>query len=182
MLIVFWSLLIFLAMTVAAALSFFRLSSIKLKTSVGAIVGVVQAGISIAVLTRIVRNPTHTAMAIAYVLGLVLGLFLGLIVSDRLSRSMYSTCITFKKDSRKMEKLLKDQGFKVSCCYDSKMVGELHIIRMVTRKRHLAKIKELVNHYDQHAFVISCPLASSSQGYGQAMAGRVLLLNKIRSD
>lgn len=182
MLIVFWSVLIFLAMTAAAAPSFLRLSSIKLKRAAWAIVGAIQAGISIAVLTRIVLNPTHTAMVIAYVLGLVLGLFLGLIVSDRLSRTMYSTCITFKKDSQKMQKLLQDLGFKVSRYHGSRTVGKLNILRMVTRKKHLGKIKALVNNYDQHAFVISHPLASSSQGYGQAVAGRVLLLNKNRSD
>jgi len=181
---VLWSVLIFTAMVFLVSMGTLRLvTTVKGKKIISAAVGFLEAALSITVITKIIQNATNTAVVLSYAAGFALGLYIGMVISDKLSKDIYSTNIISKGCSKQMEKLLRDGGFGVTCYNGSGREGDLNILNIISKKEHLPKLKQLVNQVDGKAFIISHALSDSKGGFGDLKnSRRVLLLNNSRSD
>ncbi|MGM0365685.1 MAG: DUF5698 domain-containing protein [Actinomycetota bacterium] len=182
--ILLWSILIFTAMVILVSMGTFRLvTTVKGKKIISATIWFLEAALSITVVAKIIQNATNTAMVLSYAAGFALGLYIGMLISDKLSRDIYSTNIISKSFSAQIEESLRDGGFGVTCYNGSGREGDLKILNLISKKEHLLRIKQLVNHIDESSFIISHTLSDSKDGFGDLHKSRkVLLLNNSRSD
>ncbi|MCG9479952.1 MAG: DUF5698 domain-containing protein [Actinomycetia bacterium] len=180
--IAIWTISIFLAMVFLVSMGTLRLvTTVKGKKAVSAIIGFLEAALSITVVAKIIQNASNTIMVLSYAVGFAIGLFLGMVISEKLSRDIYSTNI-MSRESREIGQLLRENGFGVTCYNDSGREGNLRILNIISKREHLLKLKQLTGSMDQKAFIISHTLSESRGGFGNLRSRDILLLNNGRSD
>jgi len=180
--IIIWTILIFIAMVFLVSMGTLRLvTTVKGKKAVSAIIGFLEAALSITVVTKIIQNASNTVMVLSYAAGFALGLYLGMVISEKISKDIFSTNI-ISKHNADIELVLRENGFGVTCYNGSGREGELKILNIISKKEHLIKLKQLAGSIDQKAFIISHTLSESKGGFGNLKNNNILLLNNHRSD
>ncbi len=163
--VILGAILIFLAMVFMASISTSRLIALKLKKKVWGAVSFLQIALFVLVITMIMRDPANTFMVLSYVIASGSGIIAGLVISDKLSARIYSTYI-ITKESRAMEQLFKEVGFKVNCYNGLKREKGFNILKLVSAKKKLSRISRIAKNIDQNAYVVNHNLSHPQKGIG----------------
>jgi len=101
--ILLWSILIFIGMLVVISFGTIRLVlSVKGSRVLAPILGFLEATIFITVIAKVIQNVTNYYMVLAYGIGFAVGIYVGIVISDRISRDLFSSNIISKKYSNEI--------------------------------------------------------------------------------
>ncbi len=164
--IVFWSLIIFVARIVDVSLGTIRVNMIiRRKKTLAAVIGFFEVAIFISIIVRIIQEVDSIYGILSYAAGFAVGTIIGIMISEKLSRDLFSTNIISKEHSEGIKELLKDEGYGITCYKGSGINGEVEVINVVCSNSNLKRLNKLVYIKDPGAFMASYMLDKTRGGF-----------------
>ena len=164
--IVFWSLIIFVARIVDVSLGTIRVNMIiRRKKTLAAVIGFFEVVIFISIIVRIIQEVDSIYGILSYAAGFAVGTIIGIMISEKLSRDLFSTNIISKEHSEGIKELLKDEGYGITCYKGSGINGEVEVINVVCSNSNLKRLNKLVYIKDPGAFMASYMLDKTRGGF-----------------
>jgi uncharacterized protein YebE (UPF0316 family) len=140
---------------------------------VGFFEGVVAITVAITVVSNAVKQGINIFLIASYGAGFALGLFIGMIISNKISRDIFSVNIISTKYSDEIEKILRANGFGLTCYTGSGKDGEIKMLHAICKKSDLQKLHDLAQAIDPEAIVASHTLEGMRGGFFYDIKSRI---------
>jgi len=119
---------------------------------VAPILGFFEILIWLIAITRIMQNLDNFVTYIAYALGFAVGNYVGLLIEEKLAIGTQLIRIITVVDASCLINNLREKGFGVTTVEAEGKNGSVHVILVITRRKSLQKVIDLVNHFNPKAF------------------------------
>ncbi|MCJ7665242.1 MAG: DUF5698 domain-containing protein [Actinobacteria bacterium] len=164
--ILLWSLVIFFARIVDVSLGTIRVNMIvRRKKIFAATIGFIEVAIFISVIVRIIKEVDNIYGVLSYAAGFAVGTVIGIIISEKLSRDLISTNIISKNHGDEIKKVLREEGYGITCYSGKGINGEVEIINIVCSQSNTKLMYKLVYSKDPGAFTASYMLDKIRGGF-----------------
>ncbi|HEX7561086.1 MAG TPA: DUF5698 domain-containing protein [Candidatus Humimicrobiaceae bacterium] len=132
---------------------------------IGFFEGIVAITVAITVVTNAVKQGINIFIIASYGAGFALGLFIGMLISNKISRDILSVNIISTKYSDEIEKVLRENGFGLTCYTGSGKDGEIKMLNAICKKSDLPKLHDLAQSIDSDVIVSSHTLERVRGGF-----------------
>ena len=132
---------------------------------IGFFEGVVAITVAITVISNAVKQGINVFIIASYGAGFALGFFIGMMISNKISRDILSVNIISTKYSDEIEKILRANGFGLTCYTGSGKDGEIKMLNAICKKSDLPKLHNLAQAIDPDAIVASHTLEKMRGGF-----------------
>ena len=140
---------------------------------IGFFEGVVAITVAITVISNAVKQGINIFIIASYGAGFALGFFIGMIISNKISRDIFSVNIISTKYSDEIEKILRANGFGLTCYTGSGKDGEIKMLNTICKKSDLPKLHDLAQAIDADAIVASHTLEKMRGGFFYDIKSRI---------
>jgi uncharacterized protein YebE (UPF0316 family) len=140
---------------------------------IGFFEGVVAITVAITVVSNAVKQGINVFIIASYGAGFALGLFIGMLISNKISRDIFSVNIISTKYSDEIEKILRVNGFGLTCYTGSGKDGEIKMLNTICKKSDLIKLHDLAQAIDADAIVASHALEKMRGGFFYDIKSRI---------
>lgn len=140
---------------------------------IGFFEGVVAITVAITVVSNAVKQGINIFIIASYGAGFALGLFVGMLISNKISRDILSVNIISTKYSDEIEKVLRENGFGLTCYTGSGKDGEIKMLNAICKKSDLPKLHDLAQSIDPDAIVSSHTLEKMRGGFFYDIKSRI---------
>jgi uncharacterized protein YebE (UPF0316 family) len=140
---------------------------------IGFFEGVVAITVAITVVSNAVKQGINIFIIASYGAGFALGLFVGMLISNKISRDILSVNIISTKYSDEIEKVLRENGFGLTCYAGSGKDGEIKMLNAICKKSDLPKLHDLAQAIDSDVVVSSHTLEKMRGGFFYDIKSRV---------
>jgi Uncharacterized protein conserved in bacteria len=140
---------------------------------IGFFEGVVAITVAITVISNAVKQGINIFMIASYGAGFALGLFIGMIISNKISRDIFSVNIISTKYSDEIEKILRANGFGLTRYTGSGKDGEIRMLHAICKKSDLLKLHDLAQTIDPDVIVASHTLEGMRGGFFYDIKSRI---------
>jgi uncharacterized protein YebE (UPF0316 family) len=132
---------------------------------IGFFEGVVAITVAITVVSNAVKQGINIFIIASYGAGFALGLFIGMLISNKISRDILSVNIISIKYSDEIEKVLRENGFGLTCYTGSGKDGAIKMLNAICKKSDLPKLHDLAQSIDSDVIVSSHTLERVRGGF-----------------
>jgi uncharacterized protein YebE (UPF0316 family) len=136
-----------------------------LTITIGFFEGVVAITVAITVVSNAVKQGINIFIIASYGAGFALGLFIGMLISNKISRDILSVNIISTKYSDEIEKVLRENGFGLTCYTGSGKDGKIKRLNAICKKSDLPRLHDLAQAIDSDAIVSSHTLEKMRGGF-----------------
>lgn len=140
---------------------------VKGQRRIAALIGFFEVMIYLVVLGKVVGNINKPILIIAYCLGYASGNFVGSKLEERLSIGRLLVQIIIKEIESGLVEALRASGFGVTIFTGEGMDGNSYMLNIITERKKLPMLKEIVENQDCGAFITTMDVRSSLGGYFQ---------------
>ncbi len=140
---------------------------VKGHRKIAAVIGFFEVMIYLIVLGKVVGNINKPLLIIAYCLGYASGNFVGSKLEEKLSIGRLLVQIIVKEISCGIVDTLRNAGFGVTIFEGEGMDGSSYMLNVITERKKVRELKEIVNNQDCGAFLTTMDVRSSLGGYFQ---------------
>jgi uncharacterized protein YebE (UPF0316 family) len=140
---------------------------------IGFFEGVVAITVAITVVSNAVKQGINIFLIASYGAGFALGLFIGMLISNKISRDIFSVNIISTKYSDEIEKILRADGFGLTCYTGSGKDGEIKMLNAICKKSDLPRLHDLAQAIDPEAIVASHTLERMRGGFFYDIKSRI---------
>ena len=168
--IAMWSAIVFAAIMAQVIIGTVRhIAMIKgsrvLTIVIGFFEGIVGITVAITVISNAVDQGINIFIIASYGVGFALGFFIGMLISNKISRDIFSVNIISTKYSNEIEKILRANGFGLTCYTGNGKDGEIKMLNIICKKGDLLKLHGLAQTIDPDAIVASHTLEGMRGGF-----------------
>jgi uncharacterized protein YebE (UPF0316 family) len=103
-------------------------------------------------ITQIMQNLENFLCYVAYAGGFAAGNYLGLILEEKLALGFQVIRIITSKDSTPLINDLRSNGYGATAVNAEGKEGKVHIIFSIVKRRHIADVISIINHFNPKAF------------------------------
>jgi len=161
-----WSILIFIAITVAVSIGTVRiLLMVRGKKLLSISIGFIEACIGIAAISKIIKDISGTYSILAYGAGFAAGLFVGMLISEKISKNVVSINIFSKGHYDKIENFLRENGYGVTSFHGNGKDGNLKILNVICKNTQIKELNTLICKIDPKAFIVTYKLENFRGGF-----------------
>ncbi len=176
--IVMWSAIVLVSIMMQVILGTMRVITLlkgnrALTIIVGFFEGVVAITVAITVISNAVKQGINIFLIASYGAGFALGLLVGMIISNKISREVFSVNIISTKYSVEIEKVLRANGFGLTCYTGSGKDGEIKMLNIICKKSNLLKLHDLSQIIDPEVIVASHTLEGIRGGFFYDIKSRI---------
>ena len=176
--IAMWSAIIFAAIMAQVIIGTVRtITMLRGNKALSVIIGFFEAMVGITVGITVVSNAVKQGinifLIISYGAGFALGLLIGMTISNKISREIFSVSIISPKYSDELEKLLRANGFGLTCYTGNGKDGEIKMLNIICKKSDLPKLHGLAQMIDPEAIVASHTLKGMRGGFFYDIKSRI---------
>jgi uncharacterized protein YebE (UPF0316 family) len=132
---------------------------------IGFFEGVVAITVAITVVSNAVKQGINIFIIASYGAGFAFGIFIGMLISSKISRDIFSVNIISTKYSDEIEKILRTNGFGLTCYTGSGKDGEIKMLNTICKKSDLLKLHDLAQAIDPDVIVSSHTLQGMRGGF-----------------
>jgi uncharacterized protein YebE (UPF0316 family) len=162
------ALIIFFARIVDVSMGTIRMILlVKGQRRIAALIGFFEVMIYLIVLGKVVGNINRPLLIIAYGLGYASGNFVGSKLEEKLSIGRLLVQIIVKEISCGIVDALRAAGFGVTIFEGEGMDGSSYMLNVITERKKVNQLKEIVSKQHCGAFVTTMDVRSSLGGYFQ---------------
>lgn len=161
-------LLIFLARVADVSLGTLRmLMLVKGRRLPSAVVGFFEVVIYVQALGRVVNQLDRWEYLLVYALGFACGNILGITLEERMALGYVGAEVVVGPQSESLITTLRDNGFGVTVTEGWGKDGPKDILTIITKRRLMPQLMDLVNSYDSSSFTIVMDARKTLGGYYQ---------------
>ena len=173
-----WSAIVFASIMTQVILGTVRhIAMVRGNRALAIILGFFEAVVAIivgiTVISNAVKQGINIFIIISYGAGFALGLLIGMIISNKISREIFSVNIISTKYSDEIEKVLRANGFGLTCYTGSGKDGEIKMLNTICKKSDLSKLHDLAQAIDPDAIVASHTLEGMRGGFFYDIKSRI---------
>jgi uncharacterized protein YebE (UPF0316 family) len=140
---------------------------VKGHRKIAAVIGFFEVMIYLIVLGKVVGNIDKPFLIIVYCLGYASGNFVGSKLEEKLSIGRLLVQIIVKEIKCGIVESLRDAGFGVTIFEGEGMDGNSYMLNVITERKKVSELKDIVNKQDCGAFLTTMDVRSSLGGYFQ---------------
>ena len=140
---------------------------VKGQRRIAATLGFFEVMIYLIVLGKVVGNINKPILIIAYCLGYASGNYIGSKLEEKLSIGRLLVQIIVKEVKCGIVDTLRDAGFGVTIFEGEGMDGSSYMLNVITERKKVKELKEIINKQDCGAFLTTMDVRSSLGGYFQ---------------
>lgn len=140
---------------------------VKGQRKIAAVLGFFEVMIYLIVLGKVVGNIDKPFLIIVYCLGYASGNFVGSKLEEKLSIGRLLVQIIVKEIKCGIVETLRDAGFGVTIFEGEGMDGSSYMLNVITERKKVNELKNIVNKQDCGAFLTTMDVRSSLGGYFQ---------------
>ena len=141
---------------------------VKGQRKIAAVLGFFEVMIYLVVLGKVVGNIDKPFLIIVYCLGYATGNFVGSKIEEKLSIGRLLVQIIVKEIKCGIVDSLRAAGFGVTIFEGEGMDGSSYMLNVITERKKVKELKEIMNKQDCGAFLTTMDVRSSLGGYFQA--------------
>jgi uncharacterized protein YebE (UPF0316 family) len=140
---------------------------VKGQRKIAALLGFFEVMIYLIVLGKVVGNIDKPFLIIVYCLGYASGNYVGSKIEEKLSIGRLLVQIIVKEIKCGIVDALRDAGFGVTIFEGEGMDGSSYMLNVITERKKVNELKEIINKLDCGAFLTTMDVRSSLGGYFQ---------------
>jgi uncharacterized protein YebE (UPF0316 family) len=140
---------------------------VKGQRKIAALLGFFEVMIYLIVLGKVVGNIDKPFLIIVYCLGYASGNYVGSKIEEKLSIGRLLVQIIVKEIKCGIVDALRDAGFGVTIFEGEGMDGSSYMLSVITERKKVNELKEIINKLDCGAFLTTMDVRSSLGGYFQ---------------
>lgn len=140
---------------------------VKGQRKIAAMLGFFEVMIYLIVLGKVVGNINKPLLIIAYCLGYASGNYVGSKLEEKLSIGRLLVQIIVKEIKCGIVDALRNAGFGVTIFEGEGMDGNSYMLNVITERKKISELKEIINKLDCGAFLTTMDVRSSLGGYFQ---------------
>lgn len=140
---------------------------VKGQRKIAAMIGFFEVMIYLIVLGKVVGNINKPLLIIAYCLGYASGNYVGSKLEEKLSIGRLLVQIIVKEIKCGIVDTLRNAGFGVTIFEGEGMDGSSYMLNVITERKKVRELKEIINKQDCGAFLTTMDVRSSLGGYFQ---------------
>jgi uncharacterized protein YebE (UPF0316 family) len=140
---------------------------VKGQRKIAAMIGFFEVMIYLIVLGKVVGNINKPLLIIAYCLGYASGNYVGSKIEEKLSIGRLLVQIIVKEIKCGIVDALRNAGFGVTIFEGEGMDGSSYMLNVITERKKVKELKEIINKQDCGAFLTTMDVRSSLGGYFQ---------------
>lgn len=166
--VILTGLLIFLARVADVSLGTLRmLMLVKGRRLPSAVIGFFEVLIYVNALGRVVNQLDRWEFLLVYALGFACGNVLGIYLEERMALGYVGAEVVVTAKSHGLVNLLRENGFGVTVAEGWGKDGPKDILTIITKRKQMPKLTELVNNHDSNTFTIIMDARQTMGGYYQ---------------
>lgn len=140
---------------------------VKGQRKIAVMLGFFEVMIYLIVLGKVVGNINKPLLIIAYCLGYASGNYVGSKLEEKLSIGRLLVQIIVKEIKCGIVDALRNAGFGVTIFEGEGMDGNSYMLNVITERKKISELKEIINKLDCGAFLTTMDVRSSLGGYFQ---------------
>jgi uncharacterized protein YebE (UPF0316 family) len=164
---IFWSLIIFFGRIVDVSLGTIRINFIiRRKKIIAACIGFVEVIVFVSIIAKVIQDINNNIYGIfAYGAGFAVGTIIGMLISDKLSKDLFTTNIISKHKSEEIETSLRKEGFGATSYQGFGKDGNIKIINVICRNNCIDRLNKIALAIDPNSFITSSIVGSKRGGF-----------------
>ena len=164
---IFWSLIIFFGRIVDVSLGTIRINFIiRRKKIIAACIGFVEVIVFVSIIAKVIQDINNNIYGIfAYGAGFAIGTIIGMLISDKLSKDLFTTNIISKHKSEEIETSLRKEGFGATSYQGFGKDGNIKIINVICRNNCIDRLNKIALAIDPNSFITSSIVGSKRGGF-----------------
>lgn len=164
--IVITALLIFVARVTDVTLGTLRmLMLVRGRRMPSAVIGFFEVLVYILALGRVVNQLDRWEYLLVYALGFACGNILGIYIEEKMALGFVGAEVVVEANSDSLISCLRDNGYGVTVTEGWGKDGPKDILTIITERRQLPKLMELIKEHDSHSFAIVMDARKTMGGY-----------------
>jgi len=159
-------LLIFCARIMDVTLGTIRIIMISRSNRLlASILGFFEVIIWLVAISEVLKHLDGIVSIIAYGAGFAAGNYIGITIEKRLALGMQAVQIITEENFKTLAMLLREEGFGVTNLKASGHKGDLDFLYIVTARKNVHRVLEIVKEFDPQAFISVSDLKTAHAGF-----------------
>jgi uncharacterized protein YebE (UPF0316 family) len=164
--LVFSGLLIFLARVLDMSLATFRiLMLMRGRSLLASTIGFLESGIYLLALSQVMQNLDSPLNMILFAAGFAVGNYVGSNIEERIALGYVNVQVISVDRYETLQAQLREEGFGVTSVEGSGKDGLHYILYILSKRRDLPKLMEMINNEDQKAFIFAVDTRKNLGGF-----------------
>ena len=101
---------------------------------------------------QIMQNLSNWACYLAYGTGFALGNFVGMLIEEKVAAGLVAIRVITQKEALPLTEALRTQGYGVTALEGHGGEGDVNVLYVVIRRKHLPRVVEMINRFNPKAF------------------------------
>ncbi len=164
---IFWLPIIFFGRIIDVSLGTIRINFIiRRKKVIAACIGFVEVTVFVSIIAKVIQDINNNIYGIfAYGAGFAVGTIIGMIISDKLSKDLFTTNIISKHKSQEIEASLREEGFGATSYQGFGKDGNIKIINVICRNNCIDRLNKIALAIDPDSFITSSIIGTKRGGF-----------------